>query len=110
MSQPGETTDFRASDHVAAIANHAGGAGLLDFAVVSNSRVSASMRRIYAEQNAAPVENDILELQGLGLEVIEADLLLKRAKVRHNPAAVGAVAFDLALRGRQRRLSLPEKL
>src|SRR5271155_5254599 len=37
MSQPGETTNFRASDHVAAITSHAG-AGLLDCAVVSNSR------------------------------------------------------------------------
>lgn len=104
MSQPGETTDFRASDHVAAIVNHAG-AGLLDCAVVSNSRVSPSLRRLYAEQNAAPVESDVEALREMGLDVIEADLLMKGAKVRHNPAAVGAVAFDLAMRGRQRRES-----
>jgi len=29
---------------------------------------------------------------------------VKGGKVRHNPAAVGAVAFDLAVRGRQRRV------
>jgi uncharacterized cofD-like protein len=103
MSQPGETTDFRASDHVAAIRRHAGGP-LLDCAVVSNSKVSPAMRRLYAEQNAAPVENDLEVLRGLGIEVLEADLLMKGAKVRHNPAAVGAVAFELALRGRARRL------
>jgi uncharacterized cofD-like protein len=108
MSQPGETTNFRASDHVAAIVSHAG-AGLLDCAVVSDSRISSAIRRRYAEQNAAPVENDIESMQAAGLEVIEADLLMKGAlmkdgKVRHNPTAVGAVAFDLAVRGRQRRL------
>jgi uncharacterized cofD-like protein len=102
MSQPGETTNFRASDHVTAISNHAGGA-LLDCAVVSNSRISPAIRRRYAEQNAAPVENDVAVLNDLGLEVIEADLLMKGAKVRHNPATVGAVAFELAKRGRERR-------
>jgi uncharacterized cofD-like protein len=105
MSQPGETTDFRASDHVAAITQHAR-AALLDCAIVSNSRLSPAMRRRYAEQNAAPVENDLETLQGMGLEVIQADLLMKAAKVRHNPVSVGAVAFELAKRGRARRLSV----
>jgi uncharacterized cofD-like protein len=101
MSQPGETTDFRASDHVAAITKHAGG-NVLDCAVVSNSPVSPAMRRRYAAQDAAPVENDFETLRAMGLEVIEADLLIKGPKVRHNPAAAGAVAFELALRGRER--------
>jgi hypothetical protein len=39
----------------------------------------------------------------MGLDVIEADLLQKGPKVRHNPAAIGAVALDLATRGRARR-------
>ena len=73
MSQPGETTNFCASDHVTAIVNHAG-AGLLDCAVVSNSRISPAVRRRYAEQNAAPVENDIEAMRAMGLEVIEAGL------------------------------------
>ena len=34
MSQPGETTDFRASDHVRAIHQHAGGK-LLDYAIIN---------------------------------------------------------------------------
>lgn len=110
MSQPGETTDFRASDHVAANTKHAGGQ-LLDFAIVSSSRVSPAMRRRYAEQNAAPVENDFEALRAMGLEVMEAELLLKAqlkvGKVRHNPGAVGAVALELAKRGRRRRLRGP---
>jgi 2-phospho-L-lactate transferase/gluconeogenesis factor (CofD/UPF0052 family) len=89
---------------VAAILKHAG-SGLLDCAVVSNSRISPAMRRRYAQQNAAPVENDMGALRDMGLEVIEADLLMKGAKVWHNPAAVGAVAFELAKRGRERRLA-----
>jgi uncharacterized cofD-like protein len=102
MSQPGETIDFRASDHVLAIRDHAGG-GLLDCAVVSTSRIATTLRRRYAERSAAPVENDIDMLRELGLEVIEADLLQAGPRVRHNPAATGAVALELAIRGRDRR-------
>lgn len=102
MSQPGETIDFQASDHVAAIRTHAGFA-LLDWAVVSTTRVSPALRRKYAEQNASPVENDNAGLHDLGLEILEADLLQKGPKVRHNPAAIGAVALELARRGRARK-------
>jgi uncharacterized cofD-like protein len=102
MSQPGETIDFRASDHVAAIGSHAG-AQLVDYAVVSTTRISPALRRRYAEQNASPVENDFDKLREMGLEIVEANLLQKGPKVRHNPAAVGAVGLDLALRGRERR-------
>ena len=63
------------------------------------------MRRRYAEQNAAPVENDIETLKGMELEVLAADLLQKGARVRHNPAAIGKVTFDLAKLGRVRKAS-----
>ncbi len=104
MSQPGETTDFRASDHVLALRKHAGGK-ICDCVVVSNSSISKSMRQRYSEQNAAPVENDLDVLRKLELEVLEADLLQKGARVRHNPAAIGQVTFDLAKLGRLRRLA-----
>ena len=102
MTQPGETTNFSASDHVRAVDDHAGGK-LLDCVVVSTSRISFAVRRRYAEQNAAPIENDTRALESMGLEVIGADLLQKGKKVRHNPAAIAKVAVDLALEARKRR-------
>jgi uncharacterized cofD-like protein len=103
MSQPGETTDFCASDHVLALRKHAGDK-ICDCVVVSNSPISKAMRLRYAQQNSAPVENDLEMLKKLELEVLEADLLQKGARVRHNPAAIGLVTFDLAKLGRLRRL------
>ncbi len=103
MSQPGETTSFTASDHVRAIRDHAGGKKLLDYAVVSTSRISPALRLRYAEQNAAPVENDFDAIEALGLAVLKANLLRKGPKVRHNSAALAGVAVKLALEGRRRR-------
>ena len=101
MTQPGETTNFSAPDHVLAIHAHAGGK-LLDAVVVSTSRISPQVRRIYAEQNAAPIENDIRGLELMGLDVLGADLLQKGPKVRHNPDAIARVVVELAREGRRR--------
>jgi len=104
MSQPGETTNFTASDHVMAVREHAGGE-LIDCVVMSNSRISAGLRRSYAEQNSAPVECDAEAIERMGLRVLQADLVQKGIKVRHNPAATARVAIDLAVEGRKRLLS-----
>ena len=102
MSQPGETTSFAASDHVRAVLDHAGGA-VIDRAIVSTSRIPPALRTRYAAQDAAPIENDLDAIRALGVGVIEADLLQRGAKVRHNPAAIARVAADLACEGRRRR-------
>jgi len=103
MSQPGETTNFAASDHVGALWEHAGGK-LLDYVVMSDSRIPPGVRRRYAE-TGVPVECDRNVIEQMGLAVIEADLVQKGVKVRHNPAAIARVAIDLAVEGRKRRLS-----
>ena len=104
MSQPGETTNFRASDHVQAVHDHAGGP-LLDCVIVSNTHISPAMRRRYEEQMAAPVENDLDNIRAMGLEIYQADLLQKNVKVRHNPVALGSLTYRLALLGRRHRLA-----
>jgi len=102
MTQPGETTNFSASDHVSAIDRHAGGK-ILDSVVVSTSRISPAVRSRYAEQNAAPIENDVAALEKMGLEVVGALLLQKGPQVRHNPDAIARVALELARASRKRR-------
>ncbi len=97
MTQPGETTNFSASDHVLAVDDHAGGK-LLDGVVVSTSRIAPGVRRSYAEQNSVPIEIDMAALEKMGIEVIGAELLQKGPKVRHNPDAIARVAIDLAVK------------
>lgn len=97
MSQPGETTNFAASDHVRAVLDHAGGK-LIDCVVMNNSRISPALRRRYAEQDSAPIECDTAAIEKMGIEVLQSDLVMKGVKVRHNPAAIARVAVDLARR------------
>lgn len=102
MWQPGETTRFRASDHVRAIHQHAGGP-LIDIAVVNSSPIRPAARRRYARKHAEPVENDLLNLRNMGVEVLQADLLQQTEVVRHDPLATARVALKLARAGRRRK-------
>jgi uncharacterized cofD-like protein len=102
MWQPGETTDFRASDHLAAIHQHAGRA-IIDYAIVNTRPIPAPLRRRYARQLALPVENDMDGLAEIGVKVLGAELATVSAKVRHDSAAIAAVAIRLAQEARKKR-------
>ena len=102
MWQPGETTEFRASDHVRAIHQHAGGR-LLDYAVVNIRAMTSAAKKRYAREAALPVENDVDQLFRMKLKVIPERLAQITEIVRHDPAATAAVVVRLAQEGRRRR-------
>ena len=102
MWQPGETTNFRASDHVRAIHKHAGGK-LLDYAVINIRPITSAMKKRYARESALPVENDIDALFKMGLKVMAGNLAQTSDRVRHDSSATAAVAVKLAQEGRRRR-------
>jgi uncharacterized cofD-like protein len=102
MWQPGETAEFRASDHVRAVHRHAGGK-FLDYAIVNTRSIPSAAKKRYESQAALPVENDIDALMKMGLKVITANLADHSGKIRHDPAAAAAVVMRLAQEGRKRR-------
>jgi uncharacterized cofD-like protein len=104
MWQPGETTDFRASDHVQAVIDHSGG-NLLDYAVVNVRGPSQLVMKRYALENALPVENDTEAISELGVKVIPSSLATRTGKIRHDPASTASVVVKLAQEGRRRKQS-----
>ena len=102
MWQPGETTNFTASDHIGAIHRHAGGK-LLDYAVVNTSEIGPALRRRYARKESAPVEADFDKIGAMGVNVVCGDFVQESGLVRHNPDAIAAIAIELAAEGRRRR-------
>lgn len=110
MWQPGETMNFRASDHVAALLRHSGRhkRPLLDICVVNTRPVAKSALQRYRAKDVQPVENDVPMLRRMGLKVVEADLLRMIGrrpgdKIRHDPGALAAIAIELAQEGRKAR-------
>lgn len=102
MWQPGETMNFRASDHVEAIHKHAG-LPFLDYVVVNARPIGTTARRRYAAQKVKPVEVDRRRLEDMGLCIVEVDMLARTEKVRHDSHAAAAVAIRLAMAGNRLR-------
>ena len=105
MWQPGETIDFRASDHVEAIQQHAA-RKLIDVVAVNTAPISSSLQQQYAVKRALPVENDISRLEELGLTVIARPLAARGPKIRHDTELIADVAVQVAKEGRRRRARL----
>jgi uncharacterized cofD-like protein len=108
MTQPGETTGMGASDHMAALFRHAGrrGRGLMDVCVVNTGLILQKALERYRAREARPVENDVSELNAMGVKVLKADLVRMagrrvQEKIRHDPGAIGAIAIQLAQQGRR---------
>jgi len=103
MWQPGETVNFTASEHVNAVLQHSR-KDLLDYVVINTQPVTSGLLQRYANERSLPVENDIANLENLGLKVLGDNLLLDGERVRHNPQVVAAIALKLARHGRKRIL------
>jgi len=104
MWQPGETTNFRASDHIRAIHQHARGK-LLDYAITNMRPIKPELKKRYARQEALHVENDLDAIFKMGMKVIAGKLAGNVDRVRHDSAATAAVVVQLAQEGRRRRMS-----
>ena len=108
MSQPGETTNFRASDHVSAIHRHAK-KPFLDVCIVNTHLIRGNVLDRYEAHEAQPVDNDLDNLEEMGLKVVGADLLRMHgkqieSKIRHDPSVIGAIALELARKAHKRKL------
>ena len=113
MTQPGETTQFPASHHLAAVLRHCGRARgrLMDACVINTRPFSENVLKHYREQAAQPVENDIDAIERMGVKVVAVDLLrmndrAARGKIRHDSSSIAAVAIELAQKGRRLRRRL----
>jgi uncharacterized cofD-like protein len=106
MWQPGETTEFSASDHIRAIHQHAR-CKFLDYAITNIRPIKLALKKRYAREEALPVENDIDAMFKMGVKVMAGNLVSNVDRVRHDPAATAAVVARLAEQGRRARLERP---
>lgn len=95
MTQPGETTGFKASDHVKALYDHIR-EPMIQTVIVNNADIPEEIKKRYAAQNAEPVENDAQTLKQLGYRVMEENIIqYDQDVVRHDAYKLAGVIFDL---------------
>ena len=92
MTQPGETTGFRASDHIRAIQDHTGSM-FFDGIILNNKPIAGPVLSRYRREGAIPVHSDVEVLERMGLRVLEGDLLASGKVVRHDPALLADAVY-----------------
>lgn len=83
MTQPGETTGYKLSDHIEAIEKHAG-SGLIDYVIANNKPIPQEVSEKYKLDGAGPVV--INRIYNRSIKVVREELLLVNDTlvVRHN--------------------------
>ena len=89
MTQPGETEEMMAVDHVQAILEHTG-PGLVDTVLVNNAPLPDELLAYYRDAGSEPVRWNKESLESLGMRVVEANLLADGEFVRHDPEKLSA--------------------
>lgn len=95
MTQPGETDNYTASDHIEAIERHVD-KGLFDYVIVNKEKGTDQLSRRYKEEGAFPVEVDDSLKKRDDLKVVSADLLTERGYIRHDPDRLAEVIYETA--------------
>ncbi len=103
MTQPGETDDMTAADHVEALIENAG-ARVCDCVIV-NDQPPSKLLQAYAVEGQIPVQPDIERIRSLGLNPVRAQVISETATVRHDPEKLAQVVLSLIDRSIAQRAS-----
>jgi uncharacterized cofD-like protein len=87
MTQPGETTGYKASDHLKAIIENIG-FNVFHYIILNNKKPKDDILKKYQESGADFVYPDIENIRALNVEIISGDFISETNVVRHDPYKV----------------------
>jgi len=104
MTQPGQTEDFKASDHVKKLLHYSAGQKIIDYCLINTMSVPKDIQQRYSLEGSLPVEADLENINQLGVKTIGRDLLDKSSSVaKHGIKALAKAIVDLVINVRTRR-------
>jgi 2-phospho-L-lactate transferase/gluconeogenesis factor (CofD/UPF0052 family) len=93
MTQPGETVEFSAYDHLRVLLQHTD-PRIVNVCVVNTTPVPSEMIEKYREKGADLVRLDLEVIQEKGYEVVRGALLKVDGQVRHEPVALARLILN----------------
>ncbi len=94
MTQPGETDNFTAVDHVQAILDHVE-EPIFDYVLLNTRRPNAEVQARYEAEGAHLVEADERGIARLGLVPVCRDLIAEGSWARHDPVKLAKTIVEL---------------
>lgn len=98
MTQPGETLEFTAADHLEALLAHSR-PGLVDTIIINDVSPPEDVVRHYLATGAGPVLIDERRLRQMGVEVVAADVCSAGDYFRHDSERLAAAIMSLISNG-----------
>jgi uncharacterized cofD-like protein len=93
MTQPGETDELTALDHLAAIEAHLG-RGLVDAVLAHTGELAADRLAPYLAEGASPLPIEAAAFRARGVRLVTADLVARSGLVRHDPGRLAAAIVE----------------
>ena len=93
MTQPGETQNYTASEHMKAIFDHVG--PIVDQILVNSETIPNRLLKKYREKGAIPVRVDAANLSRLGVKVWSKYLVQHSNLVRHQPEKLAQAVMEI---------------
>ncbi|MBN1405218.1 MAG: YvcK family protein [Candidatus Omnitrophica bacterium] len=94
MTQPGETDNYTASDHIKVLLGNTK-IGRIDYVIVNNATPPGVLLERYKQHQAYPVKADVENVKAFGVSVVEDNVIDARDYVRHNPNKLAKVIVDI---------------
>jgi len=98
MTQPGETDNFKASDHIRVLLNYLSPVKI-DYALI-NVKLPEKEEALdkYADQGAFPVDPDIKAIEKMGVNIVPLGIISEDPFLRHDPTALAETLLKVILK------------
>ena len=94
MTQPGETTGFKVSDHLKVLRKY-GGRDIVDYVIVNTGEITDELKEKYSQEGAELVKLDEEDIKGMGIKIVGENLVkINKGTVKHDADKLAEVLAD----------------
>lgn len=94
MTQPGETTGFKVSDHLKVLCKY-GGKNIVDYVIVNTGEITEELKEKYNEEGAEIVKLDEEDIKSMGIKIVGENLVkVHNGTVKHDSDKLAEVLAD----------------
>lgn len=102
ITQPGETDDFKVSDHLKVLEQYLG-KGVINVVIANNAKLPRNMSLFAKSEGKSPVDIDDKKIEKMGIQLIEEKLFkVEEGYIRHDSLKTAFLMFSYLMENEQK--------
>ena len=102
ITQPGETDDFKVSDHLKVLEQYLG-KGVINVVIANNAKLPKNMSLFAKSEGKSPVDIDDKKIEKMGIQLIEEKLFkVEEGYIRHDSLKTAFLMFSYLMENEQK--------